>query len=193
MNTELNYKVLEDDNKELQRALMKSKRTLNKLTSKYKFFFFFFNKKNYLKVDFDNFKQIHEEFKKEFSNMKKEKLDLQKKIIDLNSDNLNNRRKYEKDINNLKRLIEEREKELDNFENKSIPQFNKEMMKIKLMNELTVQFQYDLDNKSMEIEKLHEDIFEYRRKIQILEAKNESLKFETEKDILHLKERQKVF
>ena len=66
------------------------------------------------------------------------------------------------------------------------------MIRIKIINELEGPQRLALESKQFEIDKLQDHVYEIKRQFEILSSKHETVKYESEKELRDLKERQKV-
>lgn len=99
---------------------------------------------------------------------------------------------FDNTIRNFKIAIEQKQKELEDVQAKVIPSLDHDMLRIKIINELEGPQRLALETKQQEIDRLQDQVYEFKRQFEILSSKFETARFEADKEIRDVKERHKV-
>ena len=124
--------------------------------------------------------------------IKKEKDDWHHKYLNILNEKKEMEVNFDSSLRNFKMAIEQKQKELEDVQSKVIPSLDHDMIRIKIINELEMPHRQQIESKDHEINRLHDQIYELKRQLDISNTKLDGLKFEAEKDIKSLKEKHQV-
>jgi len=172
---ETRYETLLDENTNLKRALSSTKHILERTLN-----------------DYETLKQIHEDFKTQYDKVKRENEESNQKYLQLLNDRKDLENQFDNTIRNFKIAIEQKQKELEDVQAKVIPSLDHDMLRIKIINELEGPQRLALENKQQEIDKLQDQVYEFKRQFEILSSKYEASRYEADKEIRDLKDRHKL-
>ena len=68
-----------------------------------------------------------------------------------------------------------------------MPSLDNDMLRIKIINELELPHRQQLEAKQVEIDEMNQQVFEYKREVELMKAQLEEVKLEKEKDVDSLK------
>jgi chromosome segregation ATPase len=159
-----------EDNIELRKAIAKLEDILNKKHSE-----------NEILI------QIQQDLKTVNEKMRKECSDLNHKLVQLLNQKKNQEKKHDSEINKLRSYFD-KQKEVYESQLLKLTNQDAEILKHKLSAEFELKNKHLIQQREIEIENLNDQIFEWKRKFELLQTDYESFKNESIREIDLLKE-----
>ena len=91
----------------------------------------------------------------------------------------------------MRLVVEGKQKEIDHINSKMALPIDQDILRMRIQKDLEAKYRFDLDSKSMELDKISESYFETKRHYELAKTNLESCKIEFEKVEQDLKRRQK--
>ena len=89
----------------------------------------------------------------------------------------------------MKSVIENKEREIDIINSKMQLPVDQDILRMKIQKDLEAKYRFEIDSKTLEIEKISEQYFESKRLHQLSSTQVETSKMEFEKVISDIKKR----
>lgn len=94
-------------------------------------------------------------------------------------------------IQHMRNMVEGKQKEIDHINSKMALPIDQDILRMRIQKDLEGKYRFDIDSKSMELDRLSESYFETKRHFELTKTELESLKVEHEKVLGEIKRRNK--
>jgi|TARA_B110000285_G_C15088646_1_gene597713 hypothetical protein len=81
----------------------------------------------------------------------------------------------------MRLVVEGKQKEIDHINSKMALPIDQDILRMRIQKDLEAKYRFDLDSKSMELDKISESYFETKRHYELTKTNLESCKIEFEK------------
>eukprot|EP00357_Protocruzia_adherens_P031807 CAMPEP_0115017978 /NCGR_PEP_ID=MMETSP0216-20121206/28485_1 /TAXON_ID=223996 /ORGANISM="Protocruzia adherens, Strain Boccale" /LENGTH=586 /DNA_ID=CAMNT_0002388991 /DNA_START=16 /DNA_END=1776 /DNA_ORIENTATION=+ len=169
------YEALLEENQELHKALSYMENSLREARN-----------------ESEAIKKVHGELKIHHEKVQKECAAYNQKAIEAIQGKKDLELQFNEQMKSFKLQFDQGQRELDEMQAKLVQPADYNMMRIGIMNELEGPHKQELQMKQNEVDKLSEQLYETRRKFEILKTEADSYKYDNEKMVHDLKERQRV-
>ena len=92
-------------------------------------------------------------------------------------------------LNQMKMAIEAKQKEIDHINQKMHLPVDQDILRMRIQKDLENKYRFEIDSKTLELDKLSESYFEVKRLHELSKTSLESLKIENEKVVADIKRR----
>ena len=94
-------------------------------------------------------------------------------------------------IQQMRLVVEGKQKEIDHVNSKMALPIDQDILRMRIQKDLEAKYRFELDSKTMELDKVSESYFETKRHLELAKTNLENTKIEFEKADQDLKRRQK--
>ena len=98
---------------------------------------------------------------------------------------------YEARIGDWRRALEGKQKELDQIASKMVLPIDTDILRMRVTKDIEARFRLELETKSLELDKMTEAYYETKRQLEIVKTSFDSQKYESEKLLNDLREKQR--
>lgn len=98
---------------------------------------------------------------------------------------------YEARIGDWRRALEGKQKELDQISSKMVLPIDTDILRMRVTKDIEARFRLELETKSLELDKMTEAYYETKRQLEIVKTSFDSHKYESEKLLNDLREKQR--
>lgn len=98
---------------------------------------------------------------------------------------------YEARIGDWRRALEGKQKELDQIASKMVLPIDTDILRMRVTKDIEARFRLELETKSLELDKMTEAYYETKRQLEIVKTSFDSHKYESEKLLNDLREKQR--
>ena len=92
----------------------------------------------------------------------------------------------------MAQAIERKQSELDTMAQKMVLPVDSDILRMRIQKDLEAKFRFELENTRQELERTSDSLFESRRQLEIVKTALESTRYENEKFVQDLRDRQKA-
>jgi hypothetical protein len=90
------------------------------------------------------------------------------------------------------KTIERKQQEMDTMSHKMVLPVDTDILRMRIQKDLEAKFRFELENRTSELERTSDALFETRRQLEIVKTALEGNKYEHEKFVSDLRERNKA-
>ena len=92
-------------------------------------------------------------------------------------------------INHMRQVVEQKQKEIDHINSKMQLPVDQDILRMRIQKDLESKYRFELDAKTLELDKVSENYFESKRMAELHKSNVEALKIENEKVVSDVKKR----
>ena len=92
----------------------------------------------------------------------------------------------------MAQAIERKQTELDTLSAKMVLPVDADILRMRIQKDLEAKFRFELENRTQELERTSDSLFESRRQLEIVKTALESTRYENEKFVQDLRDRHKA-
>ena len=139
----------------------------------------------------DQLSKLFNDFKKHFQVIKNQSSGYQNRLVEEITTRKNLEQEQEMRIQHMRNMVEGKQKEIDHINSKMALPIDQDILRMRIQKDLEGKYRFDIDSKSMELDRLSESYFETKRHFELTKTELESLKVEHEKVLGEIKRRNK--
>lgn len=124
--------------------------------------------------------------------MKVERSHYQQRLIEEFTQKKELEGQYEARIGDWRRALEGKQKELDQIASKMVLPIDTDILRMRVTKDIEARFRLELETKSLELDKMTEAYYETKRQLEIVKTSFDSHKYESEKLLTDLRDKQTI-
>jgi len=135
--------------------------------------------------------RLYQDQKAESERVKVERSHYQQRLIEEFTQKKELEAQYEARIGDWRRALEGKQKELDQIASKMVLPIDTDILRMRVTKDIEARFRLELETKSLELVKMTEAYYETKRQLEIVKTSFDSHKYESEKLLTDLRDKQR--
>ena len=135
--------------------------------------------------------RLYQDQKAESERVKVERSHYQQRLIEEFTQKKELEAQYEARIGDWRRALEGKQKELDQIASKMVLPIDTDILRMRVTKDIEARFRLELETKSLELDKMTEAYYETKRQLEIVKSSFDSHKYESEKLLTDLRDKQR--
>jgi len=135
--------------------------------------------------------RLYQDQKAESERVKVERSHYQQRLIEEFTQKKELEAQYEARIGDWRRALEGKQKELDQIASKMVLPIDTDILRMRVTKDIEARFRLELETKSLELDKMTEAYYETKRQLEIVKTSFDSHKYESEKLLTDLRDKQR--
>jgi hypothetical protein len=135
--------------------------------------------------------RLYQDQKAESERVKVERSHYQQRLIEEFTQKKELEGQYEARIGDWRRALEGKQKELDQIASKMVLPIDTDILRMRVTKDIEARFRLELETKSLELDKMTEAYYETKRQLEIVKTSFDSHKYESEKLLTDLRDKQR--
>jgi len=135
--------------------------------------------------------RLYQDQKAESERVKVERSHYQQRLIEEFTQKKELEGQYEARIGDWRRALEGKQKELDQIASKMVLPIDTDILRMRVTKDIEARFRLELETKSLELDKMTEAYYETKRQLEIVKSSFDSHKYESEKLLTDLRDKQR--